>query len=82
MTEPTTTGAGGGQAEKVTVDVPGPTLGLPKPHQKYLVQRDGFVFTATPCYGMHAPWWVVMTMDGEAPPVPMKDSDKWRLLDA
>ncbi len=35
------------------------------------------LFTATPCYGMHEPWWVVKTMEGEAPPVPMKDEDEW-----
>jgi hypothetical protein len=51
---------------------------VPPPHRRYLVRRDGIVFTATPCYGLHAPWWVVKTMDGEAPPVAMRDGDEWQ----
>lgn len=55
--------------------------GHPPRHAQYAVVRDGRVFTATPCYGMHAPWWVVRTMaDGwpnEADPVPMKPDDLW-----
>ena len=38
----------------------------PSPHARYLVIRNGTVFTATPCYGLHDPWWVVKTMEGEA----------------
>lgn len=54
----------------------------PDPHAKYVVVRDGLVFTATPCYGMHSPWWVVTTMgDGvhtdEAPPVPFRPDDRY-----
>ena len=52
----------------------------PVPHQRYLVVRDRVVFTATPCYGMHEPWWVVKTMEGEAPPVTMDNEDEWALL--
>ncbi len=53
----------------------------PPRHEKSIVHRDGFVFTATPCYGMHEPWWVVKTMGGQAvDPVPMRDSDRWRRL--
>ena len=52
----------------------------PAPHAKYLVRRGGYVFTATPCYGLHAPWWVVMTMDGEVDPEPMNDQDEWKPL--
>ena len=56
----------------------------PPPHQQYLVARDGMFFTATPCYGMHNPWWVVRTMaeswPNEADPVPMKPTDLWRVL--
>ena len=52
----------------------------PLAHSKYIVKRDGYLFTATPCYGCHEPWWVVKTMDGEAPPVPMKDDDDWQPL--
>lgn len=49
----------------------------PHPHQRYVVVRGAFVFTATPCYGMHQPWWVVKTLVGEADPVSMLDSDQW-----
>jgi hypothetical protein len=52
----------------------------PAPHARYLVIREGIVFTATPCYGLHQPWWVVKTMDGEADPVSMNDEDEWALL--
>ena len=54
----------------------------PPCHAKHLVHRDGFLFTATPCYGMHEPWWVVMTMEGEVRPVPFRDSDRWMEIDA
>lgn len=50
---------------------------LPPAHARYLVGRDGQFFTATPCYGMHSPWWVVLTMAGEAEPVPMREGDEW-----
>lgn len=53
----------------------------PPPHDMYLVVRNGKVFTATPCYGMHNPWWVVRTMPeywpNEADPVDMRDDDQW-----
>lgn len=50
----------------------------PAPHARYIVRRGRYLFTATPCYGMHVPWWVVTTLDGEAPPVPMEDADEWQ----
>lgn len=52
----------------------------PEPHTKYLVKRDGFFFTATPCYGLHEPWWMVVRIMGtkvEAPPEPMLPDDEW-----
>ena len=57
----------------------------PPPHTKYLVNRGGFYFTATPCYGMHNPWWVVRIMNEdysyppayEVPPVSMNEDDYW-----
>jgi hypothetical protein len=53
----------------------------PLPHAKYVVLRSGKVFTATPCYGMHKPWWVVRLMPetwpNEAEPVPFEDDDLW-----
>ena len=54
----------------------------PPPHAKYLVRRGEFLFTATPCYGMHSPWWVVRTMGGEADPIGMNDYDEWEVLPA
>lgn len=62
------------------------TTKYPPPHAKYLVSRDGWYFVATPCYGMHSPWWVSAVCAGsietspttcEAAPVPMLDTDKW-----
>lgn len=52
----------------------------PKPHARYLIRRDGVLFMATPCYGMHNPWWVVKTLEGEAPPVAILDTDEWMPL--
>lgn len=49
----------------------------PPPHATYLLERDGIAFTAPPCYGMHAPWWVVRMLVGEAEPEPMRDGDRW-----
>ena len=51
----------------------------PEPHAKYVVIRDGVVFTATPCYGTHPPWWVVRVMGDtyEAKPEPMIERDEW-----
>lgn len=51
----------------------------PFSHSRYVVVRDGVFFTATPCYGMHSPWWVVRVMSDryEDEPVPMLASDEW-----
>lgn len=49
----------------------------PEPHCRYLVQRDQRQFVGTPCYGLHAPWWVPMGPEGEGDPVTMKDGDQW-----
>jgi hypothetical protein len=59
----------------------------PPPHAKYLVSREGWMFVATPCYGMHQPWWVSAVCVGSVPdsyttcretdPVAMLDTDKW-----
>lgn len=54
---------------------------FPPTHTRYVVRRSGCFFTATPCYGMHSPWWVVLTMTGEAEPVPMKENDVWTPLE-
>jgi hypothetical protein len=53
----------------------------PPAHERYVVLRNGCLFTATPCYGMHSPWWVVATMEGEAPPVPIERTDAWAPLE-
>jgi hypothetical protein len=50
----------------------------PPKHARYLLERNGVVFTATPCYGMHDPWWVAKTLTGEAEPEPMQNGDRWR----
>lgn len=55
----------------------------PAPHAKYLVWRKGIgPFVATPCYGMHAPWWVPWIVESEGrnwgKTIDMEDSDLWR----
>lgn len=62
----------------------------PSPHAQYLVRREGVIHTATPCYGMHAPWWVQKVMNGmfssgatfsptvENEPIAMLDGDEWK----
>lgn len=49
----------------------------PTRHARHFVDRDGRYFIATPCYGMHEPWWVAMTAGGEVEPVAMHDTDRW-----
>lgn len=49
----------------------------PPPHARYLVNRDNVIFTATPCYGLHDPGWVVKTLTGETAPEKMLPDDKW-----
>jgi len=54
----------------------------PDRHARYLVLRRGHVFTATPCYGMHAPWWVPQLLvddeqNREGEPVPMLEPEQW-----
>lgn len=51
----------------------------PFAHSRYVVVRDGVFFTATPCYGMHKPCWVVRVMSDryEDEPVPMLETDEW-----
>lgn len=56
----------------------------PAPHARYFVRRDEITFTATPCYGLHNPWWVPrVPVDGtgckETDPIDMLDSDVWCL---
>lgn len=57
----------------------------PPPHAKYVVKRNGNLFTATPCYFGHKSWWVVRLMPedwpNEADPVPMLDDDEWWAVD-
>lgn len=54
----------------------------PRPHARYEVRRDDVgVFAATPCYGLHEPWWVPLTADVFAPGaviIPMMRQDHWR----
>lgn len=49
----------------------------PPPHTIYLVKRGNYMFVATPCYGMHNPWWVTMTHDKELEPIKIEPTDKW-----
>lgn len=53
----------------------------PPPHAKYLVKRDGVLYTATPCYGMHSPWWVGRVLGAhESEPTGMRPDDEWQPL--
>ena len=54
----------------------------PPPHDRYRVCRDEKLFDATPCYGLHHPWWVPrngFTL-AESEPINMHDDDCWRPL--
>lgn len=54
----------------------------PAPHARYEVWRkETGIFVATPCYGMHQPWWVPRTVDLYSPgstTFSMQDDDLWR----
>lgn len=54
----------------------------PAPHARYEVRRaDLGTFVATPCYGLHAPWWVPLVADVFAPGAiafDFDDADEWR----
>jgi hypothetical protein len=47
-----------------------------------LVERaESGPFVATPCYGMHAPWWVPLVADLYQPGAmafEMRDDDRWQ----
>ncbi len=49
----------------------------PPASARYFVWRNSEVFTATPCYGMHHPWWVPRLLRKEYPPIDMLGSDRW-----
>ncbi len=49
----------------------------PPPHCRYMVQRGDCTFVATPCYGLHLPWWVPMGPEGEGDPVALEKGDQW-----
>jgi len=53
----------------------------PTRHARHFVERDGRCFVATPCYGMHEPWWVAMAATGEVQPVAMLETDRWLPLE-
>lgn len=53
----------------------------PPPHSQYLVQRGRSLFIATPCYGMHSPWWVPDSPTGETEPINILADDKWMPID-
>lgn len=53
----------------------------PEPHRRYLVLRSGRWFVATPCYGMHSPWWVPSGPLKDGDPVGMEDGDQWIPMD-
>jgi hypothetical protein len=58
----------------------------PPPHKLYLVRRKTLLFSATPLYGTHSPYWVVRLWredppNHEAPPIPMEPTDEWAHLD-
>lgn len=54
----------------------------PAPHARYLVCRERVAFVATPCYGLHVPWWVPSGAMGELDPVGFQPEDLWCPLTA
>lgn len=57
----------------------------PEKHKAFVVKRLGLYFTATPCYGMHSPWWVIQYPFGESineATTAMRDGDEFWPLDA
>lgn len=56
--------------------------GYPERHQKHLVRREGRIALCTPCYGMHSPWWVEMTLEGnELEPINILPTDEHAAYD-
>lgn len=53
----------------------------PPPHATYLVEKNNYYFVATPCYGMHSPWWIPMTHDKELDPIQILEIDAWISLE-
>ncbi len=56
---------------------------MPAPHARYRAWRkDIGHFDATPCYGLHSPWWVPRNSvtKEESEPISMKDS-YWKPLE-
>ena len=56
---------------------------MPPPHRIYLVRREGVgEFHATPCYGLHSPWWVPRNgfTKEESEPINMEQEDEWQDL--
>ncbi len=56
----------------------------PPAHARYEVRLKDYsvIRLATPCYGMHMPWWVPFADGKESAPVDMRDDDEWRAVDA
>ena len=54
----------------------------PPAHAVCRVQRVDRFFDATPCYGMHAPWWVPRNgwTGDESEPIPMEPDDHYTLV--
>lgn len=53
----------------------------PLPHARYEVRREDVGrFIATPCYGLHEPWWVPLIASVFAPEItiPFSETDEWR----
>jgi len=55
--------------------------GWPEPHRRYVVMRNRNWFVGTPCYGMHGPWWVPSTPNGETEPISMDIGDRWQRIE-
>lgn len=77
-----------GKADTWTPETPAPDPWCfvkdrhPQPHSVYRVCRDGRMFDATPCYGLHNPWWVPRNgfTRQESEPIDMVDEDRWMPL--
>ncbi len=52
---------------------------MPAPHARYRVYQEDKMFDATPCYGLHHPWWVPRNgyTRKESEPIPIKEDSFW-----
>ena len=57
----------------------------PPPHERVLFQcTNGEIYHGTPCYGMHAPWWIADTSLFKGEAIVLNDTltvDQWAVIE-